>query len=139
MTPSRCHRQPLPDFSGRTFGTKLLVEIARQAGKNSPVPDEKSLWKSDPPQSPPLRKRRCGALCADARRVPGLHVHVLAPLSWLCPEGRLGEPVGTPGVRGGNGTGRPPEGRICQTRTVWDKWPPHHDKRVPQVVSRSKK
>lgn len=107
LTPSWCHLKPLPDFAGRTFGTNLLVEIARQAEKNSAVAEEKSLWKLDLPQSPPLRKRRCGALSADAQRVMGLHVHVLAPLSWLCPEGRPGEPVGKLGARAGMGPGVP--------------------------------
>lgn len=66
------------------------------------------LWKLDLPHGPPLRQRQWGALSADAQRVRGCHPHVRAPLSWLCPEGRLGEPRRQARGAGGNGTGRAP-------------------------------
>lgn len=38
-------------------------------------------------------------LFVDTQLVMGLHVDVLSPLSWVCPEGRLGEPADKLGVR----------------------------------------
>lgn len=35
----------------------------------------------------------------DTQLVMGIHVHVLPPLSWVCPEGRLGGPSGKLGLR----------------------------------------